>query len=112
MKCFKCMKEYTKGRAKFCPYCGAPYRIDERNRTDYHAPNDSSVSKIAFPQEADRSEDDVWKDYDWYADELEAEKQDEAEIKKMNKRFIIIESILLTLAVALAAAIFFITLKQ
>ena len=111
MKCVNCMKDYTKDRAKFCPYCGAPYLIDKPERKDEAVSETSYIKESPFSCEPEWSEEDAWKDYDWYAEELE-EEAEEAEIKRMNKRFIIAESILAALAAALTAAILYITLGQ
>ncbi len=112
MKCVNCMKDYTKVRAKFCPYCGAPYLIDKNKPKDEAASGQSNINEEKpFSRDPEWSEEDAWKDYDWYADELE-EEADETEIRRMNKRFIIAESILAALAVALTAAILYITLGQ
>lgn len=115
MKCVNCMNEYTEDRAKFCPYCGTPYPIDEpKQKKEAVSDNSniySNIKESPFSHDPEWSEEDVWKDYDWYAEELD-EEAERAEIRQMNKRFIIIETILAALAAALTAAIIYITLKQ
>ena len=125
MKCNHCKKE-LEDRLKFCPYCGrppkAPKTIPIPKTRVYYDPRKSEPEnpepkmpepKMPEPQANPEPLQPQEQQYrvSWHdegAEEL-IDEAEEYEIKKENKRFFIIEGVLLTLAVIFAAAIIFIS---
>ena len=120
MLCKNCMKEHNDAD-KFCPFCGRPvqtapeyertkmYVCQEKPKKPPEPENGVDKAKPEEPEPVTQQRLTV----SWH-DEGEEELIDDEEryeIKKENRRFLIIECVLLTLVLCLAAAIF-ITLKN
>ena len=120
MKCNHCQKELADG-LKFCPYCGRPphaaktisipktrvYKASkepEPESPELNIPKPQAECEPLQPKEQQYRVS--W--HDEGAEEL-IDEVEEYEIKKENKRFFIIEGILITLAVIFAAAIIYIS---
>ena len=120
MLCKNCMKEHNDAD-KFCPFCGRPVQTaPEYERTKMYVrrekpkkpPEPENGVDKAKPEEPEPVTQQrltvSW--HDEGAEEL-IDDEERYEIKKENRRFLIIECVLLTLVLCLAAAIF-ITLKN
>ena len=120
MKCNHCNKELEDG-LKFCPYCGRPpkalktipipktrvYKNPKESEPENPEPKTPGPQAVPEPLPQQKPQYRVsW--HDEGAEEL-IDEAEEYEIKKENKRFFIIEGVLLALAVIFAAAIIYIS---